>query len=266
MWLSMVLGCGSPAPTPTPEPSFFASGEARLAYTLDLPAGVGPFPAVVIGHGSGRVTRDQLAWFSERWLAMGFATLRFDKRGVGESTGTYAEVPAHSSPTWIPLLASDIAAAARVLRGQPAIIGDRVGLAGASQAGWILPHAARELGGVAFMFLWSGPVCTVGQENYYSLLADGTSRPLDEVYGLLPSYSGIQGYDPVPALSAIDTPALWLFGEDDRSIPVRTSVANLAALHAAGKPFEWRTYAGLGHNLSPSVWPEVDVWAARFRR
>ena len=209
----LVLGCGSQPPT-TPEQSgsFFLSGDVRLAYTLDLPAGTGPFPAVVVGHGSGRVTRQQMAWFSERWTAQGFGTLRFDKRGVGESTGTYSEVPAQTSPTIIPLLASDIAAAVRFLRGRPEVDARRVGLAGVSQAGWILPHAARDLGGVAFMVLWSGPVCSVGLENYYSALADGTPRSLDEVYALLPSFAGFPGYDPVQALEALDTPTALVAG------------------------------------------------------
>ena len=251
---------------PSPSGSFFVSGDARLAYTLDLPSGAGPFPAVVVGHGSGRVTRQQMAWFADRWTAQGFATLRFDKRGVGESTGVYSEVPATTSPTLIPLLASDIAAAVRFLRTRSEIDPRRIGLAGVSQAGWILPHAARELGGVSFLVLWSGPVCSVGLENYYSFLADGTSRPLDEVYALLPSFNGFHGYDPVPALEAIDTPALWLLGDDDRSIPVRTTVTNLMRLRDSGKPYEWRTYPGFGHNLSQSVWPDIFAWAERFLR
>ena len=242
------------------------NGDVRLAYTLDVPAGTGPFPAIVVGHGSGRVTREQMAWFSERWTAQGFATLRFDKRGVGESTGTYSEVPAQTSSTLIPLLASDIAAAARFLRGRQEIDPRRIGLAGVSQAGWILPHAARDLGDVAFMVLWSGPVCTVGLENFYSSLADGTSRPLDEVYALLPSFAGVPGYDPMPALEGNVAPALWLLGEEDRSIPVRTTLANLNTLKASGKPYESRVYPGLGHNLSSSVWTDVAAWAERFKR
>jgi dienelactone hydrolase len=265
----VLLGCGSTTATaPEPSGSFFLNGDVRLAYTLDLPQGqgAGPFPAVVVGHGSGRVTRQQMAWFSNQWTAQGFAALRFDKRGVGESSGTYAEVPTQTSGTLIPLLASDIAAAVRFLRGRSEIDARRIGLAGVSQAGWILPHAARDLGGVPFMVLLSGPVCSVGLENYYSALAEGTSRPLDEVYGLLPAFNGFQGYDPVPVLQAIDVPALWLLGEDDRSIPVRTSVANLSSLSASGRPYEWRLYPGLGHNLSQSVWPDITAWAERFKR
>ena len=196
---------------------------------------------------------------------MGFAVLRFDKRGVGESSGVYSEVGALASPTMIPLLANDIAAAVRFVRARPEVDSRRVGLAGASQAGWILPHAARDLGGVPFMVLLSGPVCSVGLENFYSALADGTSRPLEEVYSLLPTFAGPVGYDPLPALQAIETPTLWLLGEEDRSIPVRTTVENLRALSAVGKPFEWKTYPGLGHGLSSGIWPDVDSWVRRFR-
>jgi hypothetical protein len=265
--LALAAACegGASPSAPAAEGQFFTNGDIRLAYALDLPSGAGPFPAIVAGHGSGRVTRQQMEGFARRWTTQGFAVLRYDKRGVGESTGVYSEVGAQASATMIPLLASDVAAAARFLRSRPEIDPGRVGLAGASQAGWILPHAARDLGGVAFMVLLSGPVCSVGLENYYSDLADGTSRPLDEVYALLPAFSGFAGYDPLPALQAIATPTLWLLGEDDRSIPVRTTVTNLATLAAAGKPFEWRTYPGLGHGLSPDVWPDIEAWASRFR-
>lgn len=265
--LSVAIACGSTGgPTAPAAGNVITNGDVQLAYSLDLPQGSGPFPAIVAGHGSGRVTRQQLDGFAARWTAMGFAVLRFDKRGVGESSGVYSEVGALASPTMIPLLAGDIAAAARFLRTRPEVDPQRVGLAGASQAGWILPHAARELGGVPFMVLLSGPVCSVGLENFYSDLAEGTSRPLEEVYPLLPGFSGPVGYDPLPVLQAIDTPTLWLLGEKDRSIPVRTSVANLTTLAAAGRPFEWKTYPGLAHGLSSTVWPDIEAWVGRFRR
>lgn len=258
-------GNGSSPSAPNQSGTFFTNGDIRLAYSLDLPSGAGPFPAIVAGHGSGRVTRQQMEGFARRWTAQGFAVLRYDKRGVGESTGTYSEVGTQASTTMIPLLASDVVAGVRFLRARPEIDALRVGLAGASQAGWILPHAARDLGGVPFMVLLSGPVCTVGLENYYSDLADGTSRPLDDVYALLPAFSGSPGYDPLPALQAGNTPTFWLLGDDDRSIPVRTTVANLVALAAAGKPYEWRTYPGLGHGLDPGVWTDIEAWARRFK-
>jgi cephalosporin-C deacetylase-like acetyl esterase len=169
--VSSVEAGRSPART---QSATFQNGEVRLAYTLDLPPGAGPFPAIVTGHGSGRTRRQDLARFAAEWTRMGFAVLRFDKRGVGESTGKYVFVGTNDSPWVFPELARDIVAGARFLRTRPQIDPRRVGLAGWSQAGWVLPEAARALGDAAFLVLFSGPVCSVGQEMYYSDLAENT--------------------------------------------------------------------------------------------
>ena len=86
---------------------------------------------------------------------------------------------------------------------------------------------------------------------YYSDLAENTTRPLAEVNPLMPAFKGPHGYDPVPILKALDIPALWLLGTADRSIPIETTLTNLKALAGTGHPFEWQTYDGLGHGLSP---------------
>ena len=249
----------------TGQPASFVNGTVRLAYDLDLPAGSGPFPAVVLGHGSGRMTRQQLLPTARQLTALGFAVLRFDKRGVGESTGTYTNVGVANSESALADLAGDIAAGARFLRTRTDVDPRRIGLAGGSQAGWILPLAARDLGDAAFMVILSGPVCSVGLEIFYSDLAEFTSAPLADVYAKLPSFAGPGGFDPMPTLRAIQTPTLWLLGLVDRSIPVPTTIENLTALAGAGKPFEWRTYEGLDHSLSPSVWSDIGTWLARWR-
>ena len=267
----VTLACGvgtAPAPRPAEAarlPATFASNGAELAFSLDLPAGTAPFPAVVLAHGSGHVTRDQLRWLSSQFTRLGFAVLRYDKRGVGESTGTYPNVGVGNSPALIPVLANDVAAGVRFLRTRAEIDPAKIGLAGNSQAGWILPYAARALGNAAFVVILAGPVCSVGLEIYYSNLAEFNDRALDEVYALLPKFAGAPGYDPVPVLRDVNTPTLWLLGEDDRSIPVRDTVANLAALKGGGRPFDWRIYPGLGHSLGPQIWNDIGPWVARFR-
>src|SRR5688500_14888601 len=156
--LLLLAGCRAAA---QPMPRFFENAGAQLAFTLDLPAGRPPFPAIVLGHGSGRTTRDQLTFLATRLTRYGFAVLRFDKRGVGASTGAYVNVGVRDSPERFALLASDVAAGVRFLRTRREIDGRRIGLAGGSQAGWILPHAARELGDAAFVLVLAGPVCSV---------------------------------------------------------------------------------------------------------
>jgi pimeloyl-ACP methyl ester carboxylesterase len=253
------------ASQPEPMPAAFDNAGARLAFTLDLPEGRGPFPAVVLGHGSGRVTRDQLRFAAARFTSFGFAVLRFDKRGVGESTGQFVFVGTRDSPTVFPQLASDIEAGVRFLRTRPEIDPRRIGISGWSQAGWILPIVAHDLGDVAFMVIMSGPVCSVGLEMYYSEFAEGTATPLDLVYPKMRDFNGPSGFDVVPTLEAIDTPGLWLFGSDDRSIPERDSLTNLKTMAASGKPFEWREYPALDHPLSPDIWGDVERWISKFK-
>lgn len=74
----------------------FPSGSLRLAGTLALPDGEGPRPAVLLVPGSGRVDRnentklsaiDALHQVAQYLAVQGVATLRYDKRGIGQSEG-----------------------------------------------------------------------------------------------------------------------------------------------------------------------------------
>ena len=66
-------------------------------------------------------------------------------------------------------------------------------------------------------------------------------------------------------MKELNTPAFWALGTADRSIPIETTLTNLKALSASGRPFEWRTYEGLDHGLSPAIWDDVARRVARFK-
>jgi pimeloyl-ACP methyl ester carboxylesterase len=147
------IACGdagtptTPGSVPTQTFGFFTNGAVKLHYRLDVPAYTTPVGAVVFGHGSGLQPKDSCRVFglADGFLARGYATLCFDKRGVGQSTGDYipGPMPGNSFEVFDDL-ASDMAAGVAFLRSKPYIDPNRIGLAGASQAGWIMPIAAAK--------------------------------------------------------------------------------------------------------------------------
>jgi uncharacterized protein len=149
----------------------FEHGPTSLAGVLGLPSGPGPHPAVVFVHGSGPADRDQglIPLLRDRFTREGIAVLSYDKPGVGGSTGTWTSQSFEDR-------AGEALAAARFLRGQPAIDPRAVGLLGGSQGGWVAPLAAT-MGEVAFVIAVSGPGMTPAAQELYrvehELRADG---------------------------------------------------------------------------------------------
>ena len=275
-WLAVTVAlaaCQSSPSTPTAANSaassssgFFQNGDVRLSYRFDLPQRTGRVGAVVIGHGSGMTTKDQCRFLANGFLSRGFATLCYDKRGVGESTGEYSGVDPRNSFRMFDLLGGDMAAGAAFLRTRSEIDPSRIGLVGNSQAGWIIPVAA-ERAKPAFMILLVGPTVSVGIENFYSDIVEFSDTPIEKGYEALPTFTGEHGFDPRPVLERLSVPGLWLLGGEDRSIPTPATVAILDQLIAAGRPYEHVVFAGAGHDLRTAMyWTEIDRWLAKTLR
>jgi dienelactone hydrolase len=142
------------------EPVAFANGGVRLAGTLTVPAGPGPHPAIVFVHGSGPGPRESYAVEADRFAREGIATLAYDKRGSGASTGDWRQVGFDE-------LAEDVLAGVRFLRQDKRIRADQVGLFGISQAGWIIPLAASRSPDVAFLVPVSGAAVTPAEQELW---------------------------------------------------------------------------------------------------
>jgi uncharacterized protein len=209
----------------------FASQGAVLAGTLSIPSGPGPHPGIVILQGSGALDRHFESISQGIYLSLGFAVLAFDKRGVGASTGVFPGELA--TPAGIGIQAVDAAAAARFMMAQPGIDARQVGFDANSQGGWVAPLAAQRLPGLKFAILIASPAVTTAQQDLYASFSGGSQyvpaqsdRAVDSA---VRATAG--GYDPAPALAALHIPALWIYGQLDRQVPVRLSVANLAGYH-----------------------------------
>lgn len=263
-----------------------------LRGTLLVPENApGPVPAVVLLHGAEKATRERIIYpvYANIFLQRGIAVLVYDKRGAGESGGSYEE------STYADLVADAVAAVA-LLRQQPAIDPARIGLLGASESAWLTPEIAERSGGIAFVINKSGsPLSwrdTVAWEVYNDLMDDGVPEssareqtsvqrriwsyyiapspqektaleavlaswagrkhsqlPVTLAAEVSPSYVEDVSYDPMPFLERLDVPMLYLLGGDDINVPVDASVALLEELAAGGKPVSFQVFEDAGHEL-----------------
>jgi dienelactone hydrolase len=135
----------------------FQSGDLKLRGKLVLPAGAGPFPVVVLVHGSESDSAVDHYFEPYMYAANGFAGLVFDKRGTGESEGRYLQN--------FDILSDDVLAAVHWLRSQPTIDPQRIHLAGFSQGGWIAPLAALKDGHIRSVLVGYGVMLPVTAED-----------------------------------------------------------------------------------------------------
>ena len=269
---------------------------AVLSATLTLPESDAPVPLVVGVHGAEGGTRDfHLFGHLEATLpAAGMATLLFDRRGegssTGESTGSYE------------LLAADVQAWLRRCAADDRIDSGRVGLWGISQGGWIAPLAAAESPDAAFLVAVSSAGVTPGEQMAFATRAlmreagfgdeaveqmlalrramDELSAgrlPLAEAQALLDAAADVKWlqfafvppdaslidatwaeemeFDIRPALRKLDLPVLLFFGEHDRWIPVAESADAWRAAMGPNADLTVVSLPGTGHAATFSADP-----------
>ena len=265
----------------------FRNGEVELAGTLLLPAGPGPHPAVVFLHGSGPEGRWASNYLARRVVEGGTAALIWDKRGVGESAGSWEAAGFEDQ-------AGDAAAAVALLRSRPEIDGDRVGIHGHSQGGTIAPLVAvrsnadfvigsaasglpmddvevYSVGNFVGIPAMSGEEAQLARA-YVEALVDVAYRgaPRDSLDAITERARGrewffeppapddsywsfsrrIADFDPLIWWRQVEVPALLLYGSDDERVPAEaSSVAITEALESSGHSPTVRILQGADHTF-----------------
>jgi uncharacterized protein len=201
-----------------------------VAGTLWIPAAPGRHAAVAVAHGSGVTPRAFAGPLPAYFASRGLVVLAYDKRGTGQSAGPYPGEAATARN--IDLYAQDAASAARFLAAQPEVDRRKVGLAGQSQAGWVMALAAAREPAVRWFFSYSGPAVTQGEADEWGKLAGqgGTPAATDAEIEQQIRAHGRSGFDPVPSLRKLTIPLLYLYGANDRHVPARLSVERLGQL------------------------------------
>jgi pimeloyl-ACP methyl ester carboxylesterase len=115
-------------------------------------AGQGTRPAIVLLHGSGPLTKDHpvVRIFANAFLHHGISVLTYDKRGVGDSGGTFYH---NDYQAFI----DDGSNAVKYLLSRGDVDPNAIGLLGSSEGGWFAPEIAVKTGAIAFIITRAGP-------------------------------------------------------------------------------------------------------------
>ena len=293
--LIMLAGCGAETTGTFVESEVsFQTEDSEIAGTLAVPEGNGPFPAVIVLGGSGPWDRDgdedarrvealrQVGQpvfevhstykdIAEGLSQAGMVTLRYDKRGIGNSTGEGGDFPEPSL--------RDLRSAVMFLRGHPSVDPERIALVGHSLGGlWALMKADEDpdIAAVCLMATPAKPYTEViieqieglitlqgGNETYIAavvaqqraIYAQLRSGELDPTTSLeLAFVKAIMDLVGADYAKGIECPALILHGEKDlfTVIPEEAQLLNEAFVEGGNEEVELVFFADLDHIFRPT--------------
>jgi len=250
-----------PFPYDAVDVSYENKSGIKLAGTLTLPRGAGPFPAAVMITGSGPQDRDEALLGHKPFLVIadyltrrGIAILRVDDRGVGGSTGKSTEETLDD-------MAGDVVTGVEFLKARKEIDGKHIGVIGHSEGGIVGPAAAVRSPDIAFVVMLAG-TGVVGTEvlklqGEAIIRASGGTEGAATDAAVDAQFKGVTSqemrsflfYDPAEALRKLKIPVLALNGSRDLQVPPQQNLPAIrAALAAAGNTdFTVTELPGLNH-------------------
>lgn len=239
--------------------------EFKLPGTLTVPKGNGPFPALVLVHGSGPNDRDESVGgakvfrdLAEGLSSRGIAVLRYEKR-----TRLYPQCVTAPGFTMNQETVEDAVRAASMLRKQAKIDTARVYVLGHSQGGYLAPRIMKRDPTIAGFVVMAGNVrpleeLLVDQAEYSaslkgSLTAEDEAKlqeyqrnPFAGMNLPVPYLADLKGYRPDVEAKSLNIPMLILQGERDYQVTMKDFALWKSALN--GRPnVTFHTYPNLNH-------------------
>lgn len=272
-----------PGSTPWQRPSYskpdtfheravtIGNDEWKLPGTLTIPNGSGPFPAVVLVHGSGPNDRDESVGgvkvfkdLAEGLSTRGVAVLRYEKRTAQYRT----KMAGIHDMTINDEIVDDAVRAAALLRTQPEINPQKIYVLGHSLGGYVAPRIAAEdgkLAGIIFLAANARPIedLMVDQAEYLQLPAkdiEGVKTQAKRIKALEPADSDgppllgmpvpylldLKEYDPVAAAKKLTVPMLFLQADRDFQVTSKDLALWKAGL-GGRKDVTFQNYPSLNH-------------------
>jgi dienelactone hydrolase len=244
--------------------------EWKLPCTITVPAGKGPYPAVVLVHGTGVRDRDETAGpnkifkdLADGLASRGIASIRYDKR-----IKQYAAKMADKPYTFDEDTTEDSVKAAALLRTQPEVDPAKVYVLGHEMGGYAAPRIAEADGKLAGIILLAANERPL--EDLYIDQAIATNKPKVYLDGIRAAAARIKKLDPgdvdraqelgLPIAYWLDLrsyeagalmktfggPILVLQGERDFQVPM-TDFTEWKRLLSGRKDVTFKSYPALNH-------------------
>ena len=264
--------------------------EFPLGGTLTTPDGEGPFPVVILVHGSGPHDRDEtvkkikvfrdMAWGLAQ---QGVATFRYDKRTYAHPASFTMESTAYDET------AADAIHAAKLMTEQKEIDPNAIVVAGHSLGAIMIPKIAAETPEVSGYVMMAGAVTPLQDllviQTEYMMQLDGSLSATDKLN--LSSLKGmrdnvnkltpdsklepkalfnipkaywlyIKDYNPAEAAKAIEKPLMVTQGEGDYQVTMDEFNAIKSTL-GDKENVSYKSYPGLSHLFTPAGDPPAPT-------
>ncbi len=270
LFLSLILNsCSSDDSKviPTGEGVFTTlSGTATIEGELFLPEGGGKFPLMILVPGSGNDPRPTTVDANiEVIIDNGYGVYVYDKRGIGGSTGSYPVETPTTETEFLTARAQDVLGILDLLITHTQIDPNRIGVFGSSQGAWVNSIVHSMSTDLSYIIMSSGGVASTGLSNYYNSLTDN-GLSIEDAMNQLTDFDDTIGFDPIDIINTMSLPVLWIFGNEDRSHPVRYDVEVLANLNKSN--FTVQLYQNAGHDLidfttgqqPPDLVSSLGIW------
>lgn len=267
----------------------FGSEKYPISGSLTLPAGNGPFPAVILVHGSGPSDRNEQLGpnlpfmdLASQLSEQGIAVLRYDKR-----TYLYgAQMAELDNLTVQEETIDDVALAVEFLKTRNTIQSSQIYIAGHSLGGYLLPRIAQEAPDAAGYIFLAAPARPMEdlifeqteyilsldkslddasknklleqtlqmRNNIKSLTADSTLTAAE--LGNVPAsyWLDLQKYDPLHEVQTLEKPMLFLQGGRDYQVSTTDyELWRAAMLNCPDADVHFQLFDNLNHLFMPGT-------------
>lgn len=264
--------------------SYFSEGN-KIYALLTIPAEDPPeggFKAIVFNHGyippEAYKTTERYTAYVDYLARYGFAVMKIDYRGHGSSEGEA------SGSYFSPGYTIDSIAALKSLQTLDIIDPQGIGMWGHSMAGNLVLRAMLIEPDIKAGVIWAGAVYSYEDLARYGI-NDATYRPPEssddqgastprrrsrqiiETYGM--PDTRVEYWQAVALTESIrylNSPLQLHHAEDDTVVNVGYSYDLAAVLQEHGKPYEFYTYEGGGHNLISPYFDQAMLRTVEFFR